>query len=300
MAQVCGHWEERGSVTSLVAATVHSDGGSPASRRPLVRLLGLVPAALLLSGLFSVWAGPLAAPVAAAAPAGGEFSLALKSDGTVVTWGRNASNPPAGLTGVTAIAAGEQHCLALESDGTVVAWGAEYGGGIDVPAGLSGVTAIAAGNLFSLALKSDGTIVAWGDDTHSQTNVPAGLTGVTAISAGRYHSLALKSDGTIVAWGRFASSPPDGLSGVTAIAAGESHSLALYTAADVLVTSGMTTPRMADSTGSIRVTALDGPASASIAIAAPSISRTRMQPPACLRTTPSPQPTTVPTSSSRT
>ena len=186
MAQVCGHWEERGSVTSLVAATVHSDGGSPASRRPLVRLLGLVPAALLLSGLFSVWAGPLAAPVAAAAPAGGEFSLALKSDGTVVTWGRNASNPPAGLTGVTAIAAGE------------------------------------------------------------------------------------------------------------------SHSLALYTAADVLVTSGMTTPRMADSTGSIRVTALDGPASASIAIAAPSISRTRMQPPACLRTTPSPQPTTVPTSSSRT
>ena len=248
-------------MTSLVAATVHSDGGSPASRRPLVRLLGLVPAALLLSGLFSVWAGPLAAPVAAAAPAGGEFSLALKSDGTVVTWGRNASNPPAGLTGVTAIAAGEQHCLALESDGTVVAWGAEYGGGIDVPAGLSGVTAIAAGNLFSLALKSDGTIVAWG---------------------------------------RFASSPPDGLSGVTAIAAGESHSLALYTAADVLVTSGMTTPRMADSTGSIRVTALDGPASASIAIAAPSISRTRMQPPACLRTTPSPQPTTVPTSSSRT
>jgi outer membrane protein assembly factor BamB len=34
----------------------------------LVRLLGVVPAALLLSGLFAMWAGPLAAPVAATAP----------------------------------------------------------------------------------------------------------------------------------------------------------------------------------------------------------------------------------------
>jgi hypothetical protein len=47
---------------SLVVA--HSRVGS---RRPIARLLGLAPAALLLSGLFTVWAGPLAKPVAAAA-----------------------------------------------------------------------------------------------------------------------------------------------------------------------------------------------------------------------------------------
>ena len=51
---------------SLVSATVHSGAGQKTSRRPLVRLLGLAPAALLLCGLFTVWAGPLAAPVAAA------------------------------------------------------------------------------------------------------------------------------------------------------------------------------------------------------------------------------------------
>ena len=51
---------------SLVAVAVHPHGGSPASRRSLVRLLSIALVALLLSGLFAVWAGPLAAPVAAA------------------------------------------------------------------------------------------------------------------------------------------------------------------------------------------------------------------------------------------
>src|SRR5450830_1351790 len=100
---------------SLMSAVVHSHGGSPASRRAMVRLLGIAPAALLLSGLLAVWAGPLAAPVAATAPTG-----------PVVAWGQNYSGQtavPAGLSGVTAIAAGWYHSLALRSDGTVVAWG---------------------------------------------------------------------------------------------------------------------------------------------------------------------------------
>jgi len=85
----------------------------------LVRLLGLAPAALLLSGLFTVWAGPLAAPVVAA-------SLA---PGTVVAWGDNndgETDVPAGLSGVVAIAAGDDYSLALKSDGTVVAWGPDW------------------------------------------------------------------------------------------------------------------------------------------------------------------------------
>jgi hypothetical protein len=230
----------------------------------VVRLLGIVPALLLLSGLLAVLAGPLAASAAASAPAGvvvawghpnhgetevpaglsdvtaiaagGYHSLALKSDGTVVAWGANIwgqTDVPAGLSGVTAIAAGGYHSLALKSDGTVVAWGANIWGQTTVPAGLSGVTAIAAGGYHSLALKSDGTVVAWGANIWGQTDVPAGLSGVTAIAAGWGHSLALKSDGTVVAWGRDPdlgaanATVPAGLSGVIAIAAGYSHSLAL-------------------------------------------------------------------------
>ena len=246
---------------SLVSVGVRPHGGSPASRRPSVHLLGIVPAALLLSGLFAVWAGPAAMPVAATTPsgsvvawgggdgqstvpaglsgviavsAGGYHSLALKSNGTVVAWGLNGygqSTVPAGLSGVIAVSAGGYHSLALKGDGTVVAWGDNYYDQSTVPAGLSGVTAISAGYGHSLALKSDGTVVAWGWNDYGQTDIPAGLSGVIAVSAGWYHSLALKSDGTVVAWSNNnyygETDVPAGLSGVTAIAAGDDDSLAL-------------------------------------------------------------------------
>ena len=53
-------------------------------------------------------------------PAG---AAAATGTGTVVGWGHNfdgQARPPAGLTGVTAIAAGQGYSLALKSDGTVV------------------------------------------------------------------------------------------------------------------------------------------------------------------------------------
>jgi alpha-tubulin suppressor-like RCC1 family protein len=72
----------------------------------VVRLLGLAPAVLLVSGLFAVWAGPLAAPVAATAPTG-----------VVVAWGDNdygQTIAPAGLSSVTFVAGGSDLSLALE------------------------------------------------------------------------------------------------------------------------------------------------------------------------------------------
>jgi hypothetical protein len=134
-----------------------------------------------------------------------EAAAAPPSVGTVIGWGDNddgEARPPAGLTGVTAIAAGHSHSLALRGDGTVVAWGDNTYGQSSVPAGLTGVTAIAAGWAHSLAVKGDGTVVAWGSNSYGQSSVPAGLTGVTALAGGIWHSLALKSDGTVVAWGR--------------------------------------------------------------------------------------------------
>ena len=170
---------------------------------------------------------------AKAIDAGMDFSLALKTDGTVVAWGTNdhgQGSVPSGLSSVSAIAAGSYHAVALKSDGTVVAWGRNDGGQTAVPAGLSGVKAIAAGGDFNLALKKDGTVVGWGLYGFGQINIPAGLSDVTAIAAGDSHSLALKSDGTVVGWGNNDSGQakvPAGLTGVTAIAAGSYFSLAL-------------------------------------------------------------------------
>jgi hypothetical protein len=155
---------------------------------------------------------------------GEEHSLALRKDGTVVSWGYSTP-PPDGLTGIIAIAAGAYHDLALKSDGTIVGWG-----GDPVPSNLSDVVAIDAGDTHSLALRQDGTVVAWGQNDRGQCNVPPGLDSVVAIACGYYHNLALKSDGTVVAWGwndDFQCEVPAGLDHVIAIAAGFVHSLAL-------------------------------------------------------------------------
>ena len=168
------------------------------------------------------------------------YSAALKTDGTVVTWGDfngGNTNQPADVTGVVAIASAG-HMVALKSDGTVVTWGGDGTEGT-VPAGLNQVTAVAAGNSFTLALKQDGSVQAWGDNSYGQTNVPAGaLSGVLAIAANGGHALALKTNGSVVAWGSNTDGestvPASALSGVIAIAAGGGHSLAIKTNGSVI------------------------------------------------------------------
>ncbi len=134
---------------------------------------------------------------------------------------------------VVAVSAGGDHSLALCSDGTVMAWGSNQDGklgnngssdspvpvAVDTSGLLSGkvVAAVSAGYNHSLALCSDGTLVAWGSNSYGQlgnnstTSSPVAvavdtsgaLSGktVVAISAGTSHSLALCSDGTVAAWG---------------------------------------------------------------------------------------------------
>ena len=111
---------------------------------------------------------------------GPNYSLALKSSGTVFGWGYNAEGQATGvasanladkysssglvairgqvLTNVTAIAAGKQFCLALKKDGTVVGWGNNNFHKMDVPVGLSNVVAISVGEDFCLAITTNGTV----------------------------------------------------------------------------------------------------------------------------------------------
>jgi len=142
-------------------------------------------------------------------------TLALRSNGAVVSWGISV---PDGVTQIKSISAGAYHDLALRTNGTVLAWGANSSGQTNVPSNLSNVIAVAAGYMHSIALKSDGTVVAWGNNSSGQTNVPTGLNNVKAISAGLYQNLALKSDGTVVAWG-YGGSVPVGLNTVKAVSA---------------------------------------------------------------------------------
>ena len=153
-------------------------------------------------------------------------------------WGDNSDgqeNIPAGLSNVVAIAAGGNHSLALRADGSVVAWGdnldavGNFAGESVVPFQLPPVTAVGAGDYHSLAAVNDGTVVAWGDNSEGQCAIPTNLTSVVALAGGGSHSVALESNGTVAAWGNNwngQTSLPF-VTNAVAVAAGEAHTLIL-------------------------------------------------------------------------
>lgn len=143
-------------------------------------------------------------------------------DGTTA-WRRSTPARIPNLTGVIAIGAGVRHSVALKSDGTVWTWGSNQygqlgdgtGSGSATPvrvAGLSTVLAIGTGSYHVVALKSDGTLWAWGfnesgqlgDNSRVQRLAPVQgptLKGVTAIAAGVFHTVVRTTDGAVWSWG---------------------------------------------------------------------------------------------------
>jgi len=140
--------------------------------------------------------GVLAGKTVIAVSAGGSFSLALCSDGTVAAWGSGAS----GQLGNN-ITASSYVPVLVSTDAAFLG---------------KTVVRISAGSSYSLAICSDGTLVAWGSNTfgifgnNSTTGSPIPIvvpqTGALSgrflswISAGRYHTLACAS-GQALAWG---------------------------------------------------------------------------------------------------
>jgi len=156
--------------------------------------------------------------------AGDEYTLVLKSDGSVWTWGSNQahqlgdgtytdrSKPILFGMGFSKISSTNTTTFALKKDGTL--WGCgsnpyqQLGAGSSSIAApvlvTSGFSEISAGTFHVLALKSDGTLWAWGRNGDGQlgdgTTVLIG-SGFVSIAAGGLHSSALKSDGTLWTWG---------------------------------------------------------------------------------------------------
>jgi alpha-tubulin suppressor-like RCC1 family protein len=188
--------------------------------------------------------------------AGGTFSIALRDDSTVWSWGNNTFGQlgcgnieesflpvqVSGLTGIIAISAGPDHALALKSDGTVWSWGdntfGQLGDGTKISnrlphhvKQLNDVVAIAAGGTHYEMVYSNST---GGEGVYGLSQG----TNNSYYSMSSAHSMALKKDGTVWVWGSGAflggntqhDSLPEQKEGITdiiAIAAGGFHSLAL-------------------------------------------------------------------------
>lgn len=172
--------------------------------------------------------------------AGYNHVAALRTDGTVWTWGRNDFNQtgaqfttdtvtplqePTASTDWVKVAAGFDHTMMLKSDGTL--WGMGYDGSYQkgitsfyntpwIPKreeSLSTWTDVAAGYRFTLAIKSDGTLWGCGNSPNGQlgigvktnnndwTQESTGATNWTQVAANYYGGGAIRSDGTLWLFG---------------------------------------------------------------------------------------------------
>jgi alpha-tubulin suppressor-like RCC1 family protein len=155
----------------------------------------------------------------------GSGQLGLGNSGS----GTNRSSPVqiGALTTWLSVSAGRYHSLAIKTDGTMWSWGqnnygklglgntTDYSSPKQVGAGTTWAS-IAGGSSHCVAIKTDGTMWSWGDNSNtgagrlglgdqerrsSPTQIGA-LTNWLKISAGRYHNLAIKTNSTLWSWGR--------------------------------------------------------------------------------------------------
>jgi alpha-tubulin suppressor-like RCC1 family protein len=131
---------------------------------------------------------------------GARESIALKSDGTVWTWGVNNCLLGSSACGKLGDGTTIERLVPVEVHGP---------GNIGY---LGSVTAIMGGEHHNFALKSDGTVWAWGGNFVGQlgignftnTTVPVQVSfpvSVTMLGGRGYHSLAVDMNGTVWAWG---------------------------------------------------------------------------------------------------
>lgn len=169
-------------------------------------------------------------------------SLAIKTDGTLWTWGANVygergtstnnsyvSSPVqvGALTNWSKVSGGQIHVAAIKTDGTLWAWGyngyGHLGDGtttnrsspVQIGAGTNW-SKVSAGYVNTYAIKTDGTLWAWGYNPYGQVGdgttatrlspvqIGAG-TNWASVEADTYSSAvhAIKTDGTLWGWGYF-------------------------------------------------------------------------------------------------
>lgn len=164
-------------------------------------------------------------------------SYAIKSNGTLWSWGNSGSiyllgensgsrvtpGQVGSFTNWASIAVGISHVLGLRQDGSLYAWGSGSSGQIGNGSNSTQMTpnqiqigkswsAVSVGSNFSAAIRSDGTLWTWGGNQYGQlgsgntttTSMPTQVGTATdwkSVSCGDSNILAIKGTGELWAWG---------------------------------------------------------------------------------------------------
>jgi len=150
------------------------------------------------------------------------YTLSVRTDGTLWSWGSgtsgalgnlstvNRSSPVqvGALTTWSDVAAGPSHALAIKSDGSLWGWGLNTSG----QAGVLSWAKVSSGSSHTLAIRSDGQMYGWGRNAEGQVgdisivtrSSPVQIgTGFSwnSISAGINISAAIRGDNRLFTWG---------------------------------------------------------------------------------------------------
>jgi len=153
--------------------------------------------------------------------AGKDFTLAIKNDNTLYSWGLNTSyqlgsgtttsrSSPVqvGTSSWALISAGATHTLATDINNKLYGWGTQISGQLGLgdtalrsqptQIGASSWSAISAGYSHSTALTSDNRLFTWGNNTNGQLGFNLSF---TSIATGVSITSVVRSDGTLWTWG---------------------------------------------------------------------------------------------------
>ena len=155
--------------------------------------------------------------------AGVSYSVALRSDKLLFTWGTNSVNQlgtgdtitrsspiQIGTSSWTQVSAGYDHSVAIGSNNKLYMWGNQYGTNIAlIP---NSWTQIAESGNHTLAIRADGTLWGWGYNAYGQLGTGNNISysspiqvlsggSWASVAVGDMHTLAIKTNGWLYTWG---------------------------------------------------------------------------------------------------